>query len=100
MPRIFSASCFTSAGDLATLTPPPLPLPPAWICAFTTQTLPPSFCAAATASSTQKHGTPFGVGTPNLRNNSFPWYSWIFIPRFPLWQREILAFLLRVGHQE
>ena len=34
------ASFFTSSMDLTTLTPPPLPRPPAWICAFTTQTGP------------------------------------------------------------
>ena len=28
-----------SSGDLASLTPPPLPRPPAWICALTTTTL-------------------------------------------------------------
>jgi hypothetical protein len=33
----------TSSSDLATLTPPPLPRPPAWIWALTTQTLPPRF---------------------------------------------------------
>ena len=64
--------------DCATLTPPPLPRPPAWICAFTTQTLPPSFFAASTASSTVNAGKPRGVGTPNLRKISLPWYSWIF----------------------
>ncbi len=42
--------------DLHTLTPPPLPRPPAWIWAFTTQTGPPSFSAAATASSTLNAG--------------------------------------------
>jgi hypothetical protein len=57
------------------LTPPPLPRPPAWICAFTTQTLPPSFFAASTASSTVKAGKPRGVGTPYLRKTSLPWYS-------------------------
>jgi hypothetical protein len=48
-----------------------LPRPPAWIWAFTTQTLPPSWFAAATASSTVKQGTPRGVVTPNLRRISF-----------------------------
>ena len=38
----------------ASLTPPPLPRPPAWICAFTTQTGPPSCFAARTASSTRE----------------------------------------------
>ena len=75
----FGVLAFTSSRDFATLTPPPLPRPPAWICAFTTQTLPPSFFAASTASSTLKHGKPRGVTRPNLRNSSFPWYSCIFM---------------------
>ena len=50
------ASFFTSSIDFTTLTPPALPRPPAWICAFTTQTGPPSSCAAFTASSTEKAG--------------------------------------------
>src|SRR5687768_12059964 len=81
MPRIFRAQSRTSSIDLATFTPPALPRPPAWICAFTTQTLPPSFFAAATASSTENAGTPLDVGTPNLRKSSLPWYSWMFIVR-------------------
>ena len=36
------ASFSTSSTDFTTLTPPALPRPPAWICAFTTQTGPPS----------------------------------------------------------
>ncbi len=51
MPKICLASAAASLAFLATFTPPPLPRPPAWICAFTT-TLPPSFFAAASASST------------------------------------------------
>jgi hypothetical protein len=50
------------------LTPPPLPRPPAWICALTTTTGIPvssmSFFAAFSASSTVMHGIPFGVGIP------------------------------------
>src|SRR5437879_1005368 len=83
MPSIFEESCLTSSRDLASFTPPPLPRPPAWICAFTTQTLPPSFCAASTASSTENAGKPRGVGTPYSRNTSLPWYSWIFKPPYP-----------------
>ena len=56
MPRICPASAFTSSSVRASLTPPPLPRPPAWICAFTTQTAPPSFCAASSASRTVKAG--------------------------------------------
>src|SRR5213594_3929087 len=78
MPRIFDACSRTSPIDFATLTPPPLPRPPAWICALTTQTLPPSVSAAFAASSTENAGMPRGVGTPNLRKISLPWYSWIF----------------------
>src|SRR6185295_18785513 len=79
MPRIFFAQSRTSSIDFATLTPPPLPRPPAWIWAFTTQTLPPSFLAASTASSTVKAGMPREVGTPKRRNSSLPWYSWMFM---------------------
>ena len=43
MPRIFAGERRAPRrATCATLTPPPLPRPPAWICAFTTQTLPPS----------------------------------------------------------
>src|SRR5882672_6702202 len=79
MPRIFPAQSRTSSMDFASFTPPPLPRPPAWICAFTTHTLPPSFLAALTASSTLKQGVPQGVGTPYFLRISFAWYSWIFI---------------------
>ena len=34
---------FTPSTLLVTFTPPPLPRPPAWICALTTHTGPPSF---------------------------------------------------------
>ena len=64
IPRIFAAESLTSASDFATLTPPPLPRPPAWIWALTTQTGPPSDSAAFTASSTLKQGIPRGTGTP------------------------------------
>ena len=42
MPRILCGDLARLRGSCATLTPPPLPRPPAWICALTT-TLPPSF---------------------------------------------------------
>src|SRR5258706_10321778 len=74
-----AASFFTSSIDLTTLTPPALPRPPAWICAFTTQTGPPSACAALTASSTVNAAIPRGTGTPNSRNTALAWYSWMFI---------------------
>src|SRR5881628_3855086 len=79
MPRIFPAHSRTSSGDFATFTPPPLPRPPAWICAFTTHAFPPSSRAAFTASSTEKQGTPRGVATPYLHRISLAWYSWIFM---------------------
>ena len=74
------ASFFTSSIDFTTLTPPALPRPPAWICALTTHTGPPSVCAAFTASSTEKAAMPLAVGTPNPRSTSLPWYSWMFMP--------------------
>jgi hypothetical protein len=64
-------SVFTSSTDFTTLTPPALPRPPAWICAFTTQTGPPSSLAPLTASSTLIAGTPRGTGTPNSRKTAF-----------------------------
>jgi hypothetical protein len=79
MPSIFCARSRTSSMERASFTPPPLPRPPAWIWAFTTQTDPPSFFAASTASSTENAGMPRGVATPNLRNSSLPWYSWMFM---------------------
>ncbi len=72
MPRICEENFFTSSSDFASFTPPPLPRPPAWIWAFTTQTLPPSALAAATASATVKHGVPRGVATPYFLNSSLP----------------------------
>ena len=59
----------TSSIERASLTPPPLPRPPAWICALTTQTGPPSFCAASTASCTVNAGMPRGTGTPKWRKD-------------------------------
>ena len=71
MPSIWPESVFTSSTDLASFTPPPLPRPPAWIWALTTQTLPPSDWAAFTASSTEKHGTLRGTVTPYFFKTSF-----------------------------
>ena len=50
--------------DLASFTPPALPRPPAWTCAFTTQPSPPSFSAFVTASSTEVTGMPGEMGIP------------------------------------
>jgi hypothetical protein len=58
MPRIWPASVRTSSIERASLTPPPLPRPPAWICALTTYTGPGKAFAARTASSTLNAGTP------------------------------------------
>src|SRR5450755_1669564 len=79
MPSIFEAMSRTSSIERARFTPPPLPRPPAWICAFTTHTVPPSVFAASTASSTENAGKPRGVATPYLRKSSLPWYSWMFM---------------------
>ena len=65
----------TSETDFTTFTPPPLPRPPAWIWAFTTQTGPGIDSAAFTASSTLKAGWPWPVGTPKERKTSLAWYS-------------------------
>jgi hypothetical protein len=50
-------------GEGASLTPPPLPRPPAWIWALTTQR-PPSSAQIARASSGSAVTLPRGVGTP------------------------------------
>ena len=79
MPRIFWAVSRAAAAPLTTFTPPPLPRPPAWICALTTTN---SFSvsaisdlAAASASSRLKTGRPFGMGTPYFFRISLAWYS-------------------------
>ncbi len=64
MPRICEAIVLASAGLLASFTPPPLPRPPAWICAFTTVTFVPSSFAAFSASSGVRTTMPRGTGTP------------------------------------
>src|SRR6188508_1907658 len=87
------ASFYTSSMDFTTLTPPALPRPPAWICAFTTQTGPPSSFAAFSASSTLNAGMPFGTGTPNSFSTALAWYSWMFIGLLSLAQigRDLLT---------
>src|SRR5687768_11749372 len=83
IPKIFLIAASASALVFATFTPPPLPRPPAWICALTTTTsVPARFCTsgtAASASSTENAGTPIGTGTPYFLSSSLPWYSWIFM---------------------
>src|SRR5580700_3153398 len=81
MPIIFLARSAASAGDFASFTPPALPRPPAWICAFTTTIFVPNRSATARACSGVVTISPRGVGTPNRLKISFAWYSWIFIVR-------------------
>src|SRR3954467_10371748 len=82
MPRIFWAVSRAAAAPLTTFTPPPLPRPPAWICALTTtnslSVSAISAFAAPSASSMLNTGRPLGIGTPNFFRISFAWYSWIF----------------------
>src|SRR5262252_687792 len=82
IPRIFWAVSRAAAAPLTTLTPPPLPRPPAWICALTTtnslSVSAISALAAASASSGLNAGRPLGTGTPSFLRISFAWYSWIF----------------------
>ena len=66
-----------SALERATLTPPPLPRPPAWIYALTT-TGKPSSSAIPTASAAVEAIFPVGTGTPKEASTAFAWYSWIF----------------------
>src|ERR1019366_2425828 len=78
MPMILLASSTASSGVFASLTPPPFPRPPAWICAFTTARPPNSF-AMRPASSGESVTRPRGVATPNPRRISLAWYSCIFM---------------------
>src|SRR5690349_4637773 len=82
MPRIFWAVSRAALAPLTTFTPPPLPRPPAWICALTTtnslSVSAISALAAASASSGLNAGRPLGTGTPSFLRISFAWYSWIF----------------------
>ncbi len=63
MPKIAFAFSNASSGFSANLTPPALPRPPIFTCALTT-TLPPSFSAAARASSGVVATAPPRTGTP------------------------------------
>src|ERR1700744_2105586 len=82
MPKIARTAASASARGFATLTPPHLPRPPAWICALTTTTSVPACCCtfgiAAMASSALVAAMPIGTGTPYCWNICLPWYSWIF----------------------
>src|SRR5487761_91842 len=79
IPRICPASSDACSADRASFTPPAFPRPPAWICAFTTTTGVPNFCAAAFASSFSNTTSPRGVSTPNFARMDLAWYSCIFI---------------------
>ena len=63
MPMISPAAFRASSGVAASLMPPPLPRPPAWICALTA-TGRPSSAAIAAASSAVAATRPPGTGTP------------------------------------
>src|ERR1035437_6093032 len=78
IPKIFLASSTASSGVFASLTPPPLPRPPAWTCALMTARPPNSF-AIRPASSGESVTRPRGVATPNPRRISLAWYSCIFM---------------------
>src|SRR5262245_47538174 len=59
--------------------PPPLPRPPAWICAFTTKTSPPRARAPSAASCGLAATWPSGTGAPYALSRALAWYSWMFI---------------------
>src|SRR5665647_1255294 len=74
MPRIAAAAASASSGEWASLTPPALPRPPVFTCAFTT-TVPPIFSAAARASAGVSATIPASTGTPCASKRSRAWYS-------------------------
>src|SRR3954471_2673255 len=79
IPRMSAARSAASCGSCASLTPPALPRPPVFTCAFTTTTEsgepPPSFSAAARASSGVVATCASSTGTPCAANRSRAWYS-------------------------
>src|SRR5512139_998227 len=81
MPIMSRAIRSASPAELASFTPPPLPRPPAWICALTT-TPPPSRRAMSAASAAVYATSPRGTGTPCRARIAFAWYSWIFTGAF------------------
>jgi len=74
IPRMAAAFSSASSGVAASLTPPALPRPPVFTCAFTT-TVPPSSRAAAAASGGVSTVLPGSTGTPCAAKRSFAWYS-------------------------
>ena len=57
--------------ERTSFSPPALPRPPAWICAFTTHSSVLSASYAATASSTLTQKRPSGTAKPAARKSSF-----------------------------
>src|SRR3989337_2540590 len=78
VPIIGSVSSGRSPIDEAILTPPALPRPPAWTCAFTTQREPPMSSATRGAARSEYTTSPGGTGMPDARRRSLAWYSWMF----------------------
>ena len=79
LPSSAAAVSRTASGDCTSLTPPALPRPPEWICAFTTQASPPRVCAAAMASSGLWAAIPRGVLRLAARRICLAWYSCRFM---------------------
>src|SRR5438270_9286383 len=82
MPRMLAMFAEASSMFLETFTPPPLPRPPACICALITTPFAPALSrrlAASSASSRVAAISPRGIATPYLARIAFAWYSWIFI---------------------
>src|SRR5690606_4226562 len=86
VPSIAAAYCFTSSKFLASLTPPALPRPPAWIWALTTHRSPGMDLAASTASSGVRAMRPAGTAMPYSANSCFAWYSWKFMRHRMVWR--------------
>src|SRR5439155_1116172 len=64
MPKICFATRSASPGLFASFTPPPLPRPPAWICAFTTTVPPPRRSATPRAPAALNTASPDGTSNP------------------------------------
>src|SRR5580698_2828877 len=78
MPRIALALAYASSGPSASFTPPALPRPPTFTCAFTTTSEWPSAANSAAISracSAVVATLPGWTGMPYSANSSFAWYS-------------------------
>src|SRR6266702_1573202 len=75
MPRMAAALASVSSGVSASFTPPALPRPPVFTCAFTT-TVCPNRSAAARACAGVVATAPGSTGTPWAAKRSFAWYSY------------------------